>query len=64
MNISTVIIIVLLAATVIALISGIVLMMRGGEANRKYGNKMMVLRVSFQGLIVLMLGAMFLLGKQ
>ena len=37
-----------MAATVVALLVGIGLMARGGEANRKYGNKMMVARVSLQ----------------
>lgn len=40
----------LMAATAIVLLIGITLMARGGEANRKYGNKMMVLRVTLQGL--------------
>jgi hypothetical protein len=40
----------LMIATVVVLVIGIGLMARGGEANRKYGNKMMVLRVTFQGL--------------
>lgn len=39
-----------MAATVVVLVIGIALMARGGEANRKYGNKMMALRVTFQGL--------------
>ncbi len=40
----------LMAATAIVLLIGITLMARGGEANRKYGNKMMVMRVTLQGL--------------
>lgn len=39
----------LMMATVLVLVTGIVLMARGGEANRKYGNKMMVARVALQG---------------
>ena len=39
----------LMAATAIALLVGIGLMARGGDANRKYGNKMMVMRVTLQG---------------
>ena len=47
----------LMLATVAVLVSGIVLMARGGEANKKYGNKMMVARVALQGgaLLVLVL---------
>ena len=40
----------LMAATAIVLVIGISLMARGGEANRKYGNKMMAMRVTLQGL--------------
>lgn len=40
----------LMAATAVVLVIGISLMARGGEANRKYGNKMMVMRVTLQGL--------------
>ncbi|MBN8544467.1 MAG: twin transmembrane helix small protein [Alphaproteobacteria bacterium] len=35
-------------ATAIVLVIGIFLMAQGGEANRKYGNKMMVMRVVLQ----------------
>jgi hypothetical protein len=41
--------IALMLATVAVLVTGIVLMARGGEANAKYGNKLMVARVAFQG---------------
>jgi hypothetical protein len=43
------VLIALMLATVVVLVIGIVLMARGGEANRKYGNKMMVARVALQG---------------
>lgn len=39
----------LMLATAAVLVTGIVLMARGGEANRKYGNKLMVARVALQG---------------
>ncbi|PZP86786.1 MAG: twin transmembrane helix small protein [Azospirillum brasilense] len=48
----------LMGATAVVLVVGIVLMARGGEPNRKYGNKMMVARVTLQGLA---LGAMALM---
>lgn len=48
----------LMGATALVLVVGILLMARGGEANRKYGNKMMVARVALQGLA---LGALALL---
>jgi hypothetical protein len=40
----------LMGATAIVLLIGIGLMARGGEANRKHGNRMMVMRVTLQGL--------------
>lgn len=54
-------IIVLMALVLIALLTGIILMMRGGEVNRKYGNKLMVARVVLQGLAIGLLGLMFLI---
>ncbi|ANK79511.1 twin transmembrane helix small protein [Minwuia thermotolerans] len=43
------------------LFTGIVSMVRGGEFNRKYGNKLMRLRVGAQMLAIAMLGLAFLL---
>lgn len=42
----------LMLATTVVLVLGIALMARGGDLNRKYGNKMMVLRVLLQGLAI------------
>jgi uncharacterized membrane protein YhaH (DUF805 family) len=36
-----------------SLVAGIVSMVKGGEFNKKYGNKMMQARVFFQGLALL-----------
>lgn len=47
-GIGAILLIGLMAATALVLVIGITLMARGGEANRKYGNKMMVLRVTLQ----------------
>ncbi len=38
----------LMLATAAVLVVGITLMAKGGEANRKYGNKLMVARVALQ----------------
>lgn len=46
---------VLLAAVVLTLLLGVFSMARGGEFNRKYGNKLMRYRVLLQGLAVLLL---------
>lgn len=53
---------VLMGLTALVLIAGIGLMARGGEANRKYGNKMMALRVVMQAL-TLAAFALFVLTK-
>lgn len=56
----SVLLIVLLAAVLIVLGVGIVSMLRGGEFNRRYGNKLMQLRVLLQGLALLVLALLFL----
>ncbi len=45
-----ILVLVLMGLTALVLVAGILLMARGGEANRKYGNKLMVLRVVLQAL--------------
>ena len=44
-----------LAAVLVVLAVGLVAMFRGGEFNRKYGNKLMRLRVALQALAVLLM---------
>ncbi len=39
-----------MALVVISLVLGIAFMTKGGEANKKYGNKLMRMRVTLQGL--------------
>ncbi len=51
-----------IVATAIVLIIGIAGFARGGEFNKKYGNKLMQLRVALQGLAVLLICAMILLS--
>ena len=50
-----------LLAVVVVLLTGITLLARGGEANRKWSNKLMRLRVATQALVVLLLVALILL---
>ncbi|MCE2927432.1 MAG: twin transmembrane helix small protein [Rickettsiales bacterium] len=57
------IVLALMMATFGVLMAGIVLMGMGGNANLKYGNKLMTARVSFQGLVILMLALVFFMGK-
>jgi hypothetical protein len=53
------IILAVMFAVVVAMVIGLVLMAKGGKANEKYGNKLMVARVTLQGLAVLLLGMMY-----
>lgn len=50
----------LMAATALVLVAGILLMARGGEPNRKYGNRMMVARVALQALALAALALLLL----
>lgn len=58
----SVILVVLMGVTTVVLIIGILMMARGGEANRKHSNKLMVMRVAFQAL-ALGAFALILLGR-
>ena len=62
-SLGTVLLIGLMLATAIVLIVGIVLMARGGEANRKYGNKMMVARATLQGLALVVVALLLMYKK-
>jgi|MEHZ01.5.fsa_nt_MEHZ011526482.1_6 hypothetical protein len=52
MKILPILLAVALAAVMLALIVGVIAMARGGEFNRKYGQKMMRWRVGLQALAV------------
>ena len=52
-----------LAATVIVLIAGVIAMLRGGEFNRKYGNKLMRARVGAQAFVIALLFALYLINR-
>jgi hypothetical protein len=62
-SIGFILLIALMLATAGALIIGIVAMAKGGDFNQKYGNKMMVIRVSLQGATLLLLGILFLISQ-
>ena len=55
--------VVALVGTLAVLIAGLVAMMRGGEFNRKYGNKLMRARVAMQALAIALLLLLFLVGR-
>ncbi|MCI5050249.1 MAG: twin transmembrane helix small protein [Rickettsiales bacterium] len=62
MEIGNIILLMVMLGVVLALVVGIALMMRGGEANKKYGNKLMTWRVGLQGLSLVVLGVLFLMS--
>lgn len=49
-NAAFILLIALMIATAVALVAGLVVMMRGGKINFKYSNKLMQLRVLLQAL--------------
>ncbi len=52
-----------LAGTLAVLFAGVFAMARGGEFNRKWGNKLMRARVATQGLAILLLLALFAINR-
>lgn len=48
-------IVIALVAVLITLLTGVVGMLRGGQFNKQYGNKLMRLRVALQGIAVLLI---------
>ncbi len=57
-----ILLVVALVATFAVLVTGVVAMLRGGEFNRKYGNKLMQARVAAQAVAVALLLLLFLIG--
>ena len=64
MSLGNILIAILILATLAVLISGVVLMSLGGKANAKYGNRLMVARVSLQGLALLFIMLLFMAGSR
>ena len=58
-NAAVIIVLVLMVLTALVLGAGIFLMAKGGEANAKYGNKMMVMRVGLQAATIIALVLFF-----
>jgi biopolymer transport protein ExbB/TolQ len=52
-----------LAATVAALLAGVIAMVRGGAFNAKYGNKLMRARVALQALAVGLMFSLYLINR-
>lgn len=59
----TFILLLFMGITLLILITGLVVMIKGGKINKKWGNKLMVLRVSAQAICIGLLGLIFLFGK-
>lgn len=55
-------IVVALVATAAALAAGVVVMLRGGELNRKYGNKLMRARIALQAVAVALVLALYMIN--
>jgi len=56
-------VIVALIATFAVLLAGIIAMMRGGEFNEKYGNKLMRARITMQALAVGLMFTLYLINR-
>jgi len=52
---------VAMVLVLLVLFTGIISMLKGGDFNRRWGNRLMRMRILFQFLAVLMLGLAFLL---
>lgn len=63
MNFLFLLLIVSMGAALGALALGLISMLKGGDFNQKYANKLMVARVACQALAVCTLGLIFLLGN-
>ncbi len=54
------ILVILIIALFLVIMAGVILMGKGGKANFKYSNKLMVARVTLQGSILLIILLMYL----
>ncbi len=59
----TVLLAVALAATLGVLLTGVVAMMKGGDFNRRWGNKLMRARVAMQAVALALLFALFMVNQ-
>lgn len=63
MSFGTILLVLLMIAVLGVLFTGIGSMLLGGEFNRKYGNRLMVARVSLQGAAIALLLLLAMCGK-
>ena len=59
-----ILLLILMGATVLVLVTGVIVMAKGGAINKKYSNQLMMLRVTVQGLAILLLFVMFYMYKK
>ncbi|MBN8827367.1 MAG: twin transmembrane helix small protein [Sphingobacteriia bacterium] len=59
-----IVILVLMVITLIVLVTGVIVMARGGKLNRMYSNKLMSLRVVFQALTIVAVALIYFLMKK
>jgi hypothetical protein len=57
------IVVIALGATLAVLVAGLVVMVRGGAINRKYGNVLMRARIAAQALAVALMFVLFLMNN-
>ena len=56
-------VVVALVATLAVLLVGVIAMLRGGDFNAKYGNKLMRARVAMQALAVALMLSLYLINR-
>ena len=54
-----ILIVVLMALTLCVVIAGVVVLTTSKKLNKKYGNKLMTLRVAMQALIIIMIACLY-----
>ncbi len=62
MNFVVILLFITMVMVAIVMTAGIVLMARGGEANKKYSNRLMQWRVILQGVALVLVGVLFATG--
>lgn len=58
-----ILLLILMGLTLAILITGLIVMIKGGKTNKKWGSRLMVMRVVAQGLVIAMLGVIFLMKQ-
>lgn len=64
MSFGFIVLLALMIAVVVVLFFGLGTMLKGGKFNEKYGNKLMIARVTLQGLALLVLMLLAMCGMQ